>query len=108
MDITKIQLNENNLSLGKPFILVSIDEKYQFDGKKYLETVDHYRVEVVAPANGFEKFIVKVTEKPTIPEDQYGKAFVQFNNFEAHLYHDFDSKTYKLTCKAKSVTAIAK
>ena len=106
MEITKVRLTLSSLTNDGPAIVTSVSEAHRFEDGKVTDEIEGYKVEVVATGNGFEKFSVKVAEKPAISDAMLGKASVDFDGFEAKPYKDFRNNTVGISCKAKSVNVI--
>ncbi len=55
----------------------------------------------------YNKFVVKVAEKPSFTQEQIDNAtsplYVTFKEFEGRIYKNFKTGTYEISCKAQSV-----
>ncbi|MBR5368267.1 MAG: hypothetical protein IK138_03185 [Lachnospiraceae bacterium] len=103
MDISKLKLNWASITNDKPAILVSCSEAFKFENGKYTDEVDHYKVYVCLLGMEWEKVAVKVTEKPVITEEMFGKARVHFEGFTAKFYRNSNTGHYDVSCNAKSL-----
>lgn len=106
MDLTKLNVPLSALTKDKPVVVTSVSEVHEFKDGRSTDEIVAYRVEVVATGNSFEKFTVKVTEKPMITEEQLGKAVVSFVDFEGKIYRDFKNNRYDISCKARAVNVV--
>ncbi len=106
MDITKLQIGLNALSAGGPLVAVEVKEVYAYENGKKTGTIEAYKVDIIAIQNNYERFTVRIANKPLITEEQLGKACVTFENFAAKIYRDFKNNSYALSCKADSVTIV--
>ena len=106
MDLTRLNITLETLSKNQPLILTDIAEirKYDNENKRYLDEIEAFKVGVVAIGNGYEKFTVKVKQKPPMAADS--QMQVEFAGFEAKIYRDFRNNTYALSCSADSVKAV--
>ena len=106
MEITKLKIPIEALSNRGELVLLNVVEVNKYEKGKKTEEVEGYKIEVVAPANGYEKFSVRVPDKPTYTEKDFGSAKIVFDDFKAKVYRNFQTGAYGLTCTASSMRVL--
>jgi len=103
--ITTLTLNEFSLGKGGELWLTGWRPVKLYEDGKPAENKFEYKCTVVAPKNGYNRYEVTVSDKPTFEVPADGSIPVVFIGFTAKIYRKFNdnSASYGLSCRAQSV-----
>jgi hypothetical protein len=111
MEFKKIALLELQLFGSEKLLLTKVFPVMKFVDGHYTQDVDHFNIEGVAVDDkSYNKFIVKVAEKPSFTQEQIDNAtsplYVTFKGFEGRIYMNYKTGKPDVTCKAQSAQLV--
>lgn len=103
--IASLHLTQDSLSNGGDLLLVEWHPTKRYVDGKPADNEFEYKCTVVAPKNGYNRYEVTVSDKPTFEVPSDGSVPVVFTGFSAKIYRKFNDNNsgYGLSCRAQSV-----
>lgn len=103
--ISSLHLTQDSLSNGGDLLLVECRPVKRYVDGKPVENEYEFKCIVVAPKNGFNRYEVTVSDKPTFEVPADGSVPVAFTGLTVKIYRKFNDNStgYGLSCRAQSV-----